>query len=85
MRLNDTFWKQYELDLQEVKVAYLNWALSYAKEPNRNHRHLFLWDHQDRVLSGRQQIWPRLWDESFWRWCKRCAQVGKAIVVSREY
>ena len=46
MRLNDTFWKQYELDLQEVKVAYLNWALSYATEPNQNHRHLFLWEHQ---------------------------------------
>ncbi len=47
MRLKETFWKQYELDLQEVKLAYLNWATSYAKEPNRNYRHLFLWDHQE--------------------------------------
>ncbi len=47
MRLKDAFWKQYELDLQEVKIAYLNWALGYAKEPDVNHRHLFLWDHQD--------------------------------------
>ena len=46
MRLKDAFWKQYELDLQEVKLAYLNWAISYAKEPNPDHRHLFLWEHQ---------------------------------------
>lgn len=34
------------MDLQEVKVAYLNWALGYANEPNPAHRHLFLWEHQ---------------------------------------
>ena len=45
MRLKEAFWKQYELDLQEVKLAYLNWAISYAKEPNPGHRHLFLWEH----------------------------------------
>ena len=47
MKLSDTFWKEYELYLQEVKVAYLNWALDHAKEPSPNHRHLFLWDHQE--------------------------------------
>ena len=47
MKLSDTFWKEYELDLQEVKVAYLNWALDHAKEPSPKHRHLFLWDHQE--------------------------------------
>lgn len=46
MRLNKVFWKHYELDLQEVKLAYLNWAVSYAKEPNPELRHLFLWEHQ---------------------------------------
>ena len=46
MRLKETFWKQYELDLQEVKLAYLNWAVGYAKEPNSMYRHLFLWEHQ---------------------------------------
>ena len=46
MRLKETFWKQYELDLQEVKLAYLNWAVSYAREPNPKYRHLFLWEHQ---------------------------------------
>ena len=46
MRLKETFCKQYVLDLQEVKLAYLNWATSYAKEPNPKYRHLFLWEHQ---------------------------------------
>jgi hypothetical protein len=46
MRLTDSFWKHYELDLQEVKIAYLNWAIDYAKEQGSEHRHLFLWDHQ---------------------------------------
>ncbi|MFH1935534.1 MAG: hypothetical protein ABIN18_28670 [Pseudomonadota bacterium] len=46
MKLTDTFWKEYELDLQEVKLAYLSWAITYAKEPDPRFRHLFLWDHQ---------------------------------------
>ena len=50
MRLTDSFWKHYELDLQEVKIAYLNWAIDHIKEPGKEpgseHRHLFLWDHQ---------------------------------------
>jgi hypothetical protein len=37
MRLTDSFWKHYELDLQEVKIAYLNWAIDYAKEPGSRH------------------------------------------------
>jgi hypothetical protein len=47
MKLNDNLWKCFELDLQEVKLAYLNWAIGNAKEPRREYRHLFLWDHQD--------------------------------------
>ena len=47
MKLTNTFWKEYELDLQEVKVAYLSWAITYAKEPDPRFRHLFLWDHQE--------------------------------------
>ena len=46
MRLKEPFWKNYELDLQEVKIAYLNWAIGYAREPNLKYRHLFLWEHQ---------------------------------------
>lgn len=46
MRLKEAFWKQYELDLQEVQLAYLNWAVSYAKEPNPEYRPLFLWENQ---------------------------------------
>ncbi len=46
MKLTETFWKSYELDLQEVKISYLNWAIGYAKEPNPRFRHLFLWNHQ---------------------------------------
>jgi hypothetical protein len=48
MKLSDSFWKEYDLDLQEVKVAYLNWALNHAKEPSPRHRHLFLWSDQER-------------------------------------
>jgi len=46
MKLTDIFWKEYELDLQEVKISYLNWAIGYAREPKQEYRHLFLWDHQ---------------------------------------
>jgi hypothetical protein len=46
MKLTETFWKSYELDLQEVKISYLNWAIGYAREPRQEYRHLFLWDHQ---------------------------------------
>ena len=46
MKLTDIFWEKYELDLQEAKLAYLNWAIGYAKEPNPRFRHLFPWDHQ---------------------------------------
>ncbi len=46
MKLTDIFWKKYELDLQEVKISYLNWAINHAREPVVRFRHLFLWDHQ---------------------------------------
>jgi len=46
MKLTDIFWKEYELDLQEVKISYLNWAIGYAREPKQEYRHLFLWNHQ---------------------------------------
>ena len=61
MRLADSFWKHYELDLQEVKIIYLNWAIDHIKEPGSEHRHLFLWDHQTN-LSGNQSIYPNF----FW-------------------
>jgi hypothetical protein len=44
MRLTDTFWEKYELDFQEVKLAYLNWAIGYAKEPAPDFLHLFQWN-----------------------------------------
>lgn len=47
MKLTDTFWKLYELDLQEAKISYLNWAIGYAREPRQEFWHLFLWDHQE--------------------------------------
>jgi len=46
MTLTDEFWKTYELDLQEVRLSYLNWAIGYLTEPKREYRHLFLWGHQ---------------------------------------
>ena len=42
MILNDIFWKNYELDLAEIKISYLNWAIGYAREPPEQYRHLFL-------------------------------------------
>ncbi len=48
MGLTDTFWQLYELDLQEVKLRYLRWALKYLKEPDVKYRHLFVWDEYDR-------------------------------------
>lgn len=42
MILNDIFWKNYELDLAEIKISYLNWAIGYAREPPQQYRHLFL-------------------------------------------
>ena len=46
MILTDAFWKNYELDLAEIKVSYLNWAIGYAREPPQQYRHLFLWPQQ---------------------------------------
>ncbi len=46
MILNDIFWKNYELDLAEIKVSYLSWAIGYGKEPPEQYRHLFLWPQQ---------------------------------------
>ena len=42
MKLTDMFWKSYELDLQEVKLAYLNWAMGYVSEPRPKFQHLFV-------------------------------------------
>ena len=55
MKLNDSFWKHFELDLQKIKLAYLNWAIGYAREPKPKYRHLFLWDHQEEyaVINSR--------------------------------
>ena len=47
MKLNDSFWKHFELDMQEIKLAYLNWAIGYAMEPSPQYLHLFLWENQD--------------------------------------
>lgn len=47
MKLMDSFWKQYELDLQELRVSFLGWSLGYAREPKPEYLHLFLWDPQE--------------------------------------
>jgi hypothetical protein len=47
VKLNDSFWKHFELDLQEIKLAYLNWAIGYTGKPKPKYRHLFLWNHRD--------------------------------------
>ncbi len=34
MKMTETFWKLFELDLAaEVRLSFLNWALSQAREP----------------------------------------------------
>ena len=55
MKLNNSFWKLYELDLQEIKLGYLNWTIRYTREPKPKYRHLFLWDHQEgyAVINSR--------------------------------
>jgi hypothetical protein len=47
MKLTKTFWKHFELDIQEIRISFLNWAICYAKEPKSEYRHLFRWNHQD--------------------------------------
>ena len=53
MKLNDSFWKHFELDLQEIKPAYLNWAIGYTRRPKPKYRHLFLW----RVSEINRSTW----------------------------
>ena len=46
MILSDAFWRNLELDLAEIKISYLNWAIGYGKEPPEQYRHLFLGSEQ---------------------------------------
>jgi len=50
MKLLDSFWKAYELDLQEVKIAYLNWAIRCLKEPPSKYKHLLQWEDQESLF-----------------------------------
>jgi len=47
MNLTKVFWKHFELDIQEIRISFPNWAIGYAKEPKSEYRHLFQWDHQN--------------------------------------
>ena len=49
--LTDAFWRGFELDLAEIKMSYLNWALGYAREPEEQYRHLFLWPEQTEFCA----------------------------------
>jgi hypothetical protein len=51
MILTDAFWRGFELDLAEIKMSYLNWALGYAREPEEHYRHLFLWPEQTEFCA----------------------------------
>jgi hypothetical protein len=51
MILTDAFWRGFELDLAEIRMSYLNWALGYAREPEEQYRHLFLWPEQTEFCS----------------------------------
>lgn len=50
MKLSVSFWKAYDLDLQEAKMAYLNWAIRCIKEPPSSYRHLFQWEDQKSIF-----------------------------------
>lgn len=51
MILDDAFWRGFELDIQEIKIRYLNWAIGYAREPPERYRHLFLWPEQTEYCA----------------------------------
>ena len=51
MILSDGFWRGYELDLADVKISYLSWAIGYAREPGEQYRHLFLWAEQTEYCA----------------------------------
>jgi hypothetical protein len=51
MILTDAFWRGFELDLAEIKIRYLSWALGYAREPEEQYRHLFLWPEQTEFCA----------------------------------
>ena len=51
MILTDAFWRGFELDLAEIKISYLNWAIGYAREPAEEYRHLFLWPEQTEFCA----------------------------------
>ena len=46
MKLTNSFWWHLELDLAELRLNFLNYAIGYAREPVPKYRHLFLWDYQ---------------------------------------
>ena len=59
MTLTDLFWKHFELNLQKIKLSYLNWSIGYAREPKPEFVHLFLWNHQDHfcvINSGNRRL-----------------------------
>jgi hypothetical protein len=58
MKLDATFWKRFELDLQEVKLAYLNWAIGYAKESKHEYLHLFIWNENDCFMVVNSRYAP---------------------------
>jgi hypothetical protein len=51
MILDDAFWRGFELDIQEIKIRYLTWAIGYAREPPERYRHLFLWPEQTEYCA----------------------------------
>ena len=51
MILTEAFWRGFELDLAEIKISYLNWAIGYAREPAEEYRHLFLWPEQTEFCA----------------------------------
>ena len=60
-----------ELDFQEIKLAYLNWAIGYAREPKPQYRHLFLWDHQDCFCPINSRYGRALSHQPIWSWSSR--------------
>ena len=72
--LTDAFWRGFELDLAEIKMSYLNWALGYAREPEEQYRHLFLWPEQTEFCAVNSRYGRAFAISPSWPWSAWCAE-----------
>ena len=44
MKISDQWWRNFEIDLQVVRLGYLYYVIHRAWQPNPEHLHLFNWE-----------------------------------------